>query len=215
MMTTAGAWYTSGTLWTAVSAIAALVAIPVAAWVAIRVGNPKRLLSYDMSATALLRLGPSNAVRSTLEVRRNGAILTEPHVLEIELRNDGRRDIPSAAFDGGQPLRLDVGVPIVELLETSSAPHGYRVPPITVSGSALEVGPGMISRGQRLTLSVLADGRNPSLTLDVALLDVRIRRRESGEDWKRVVLWATTAVVAALVSLVGSSVETILFHRSR
>jgi hypothetical protein len=69
--------------------------------VAIRVANPKRRLSYDMSATALLRFGPSNAVRGRLEVRRNGAVLTEPQVLEVKLHNDGRRDISSAAFDAG------------------------------------------------------------------------------------------------------------------
>jgi hypothetical protein len=178
MMTTAGEWYTSGTFWAAFAAIGTVLGIPLSVWGAYWIANPKRRLTWDFGATAVLPSRAANAVRTTLEVRHNGRVIVDPHLLEVVLHNDGRRDIPSEAFDAGQPLKVDVGAPILELLPPSSKPPGYRIPSITVEDSTLQIGPGLIAKGQRLTLFFFTDGRTTHPSIDAALIDVRVRQRE-------------------------------------
>src|SRR5258708_35624925 len=88
-----------------------------AAWVGWLAVNPRRRLSYGMPVvTPLLNAGTD--VRQGLEVRRDGVVLADPHVLEVVLASRGRLDIPSTAFDKDRPLILDVGAPILDVLQS-------------------------------------------------------------------------------------------------
>jgi hypothetical protein len=65
-------------------------------------------------------------------------------------------------FDGGQPIRFDLGVRITELVSATSAAKTTSrtpppVPPAVITGSVLEVGPGLIGRQQVLTYVVETD----------------------------------------------------------
>ncbi|MDT0470191.1 hypothetical protein, partial [Streptomyces gibsoniae] len=83
-MTMAGQWYESGTLWTALGVAVAALGLAVSAWATLRANNPKRRLTYRLvSATPLV--APQGPVRDGLIVSRDGATLTDPHVLQIEL----------------------------------------------------------------------------------------------------------------------------------
>lgn len=132
-----------------------------AVWVAWRVAYPKRRLLYAMPVATRL-LNAERDVRQGLEVRRGDQILSDPYVLEVTLVNQGRRDIPSSAFDQGRPLTLDVGVPVLDVLKTTSSP-GHGLPSVTVEGTALKIGPDLISRRQKISFSLLVDGPDPKL----------------------------------------------------
>lgn len=131
-------------------------------WITWRVANPKRRLLYGMPvATPLLNAGQD--VRHGLEVRRGDHILTDPHVLEVTLFNQGRLDIPSSAFDRGRPLTLDVGVPVLDILKTTTSPD-HAVPTIDFDGTALKIGPDLLGRRQKISFSLLVDGPDPALS---------------------------------------------------
>src|SRR4051794_11545497 len=93
----------SGSFWvTAAGVVVAAAAI----WVGWRAANPKRRLRYGMPVvTPLINAVPG--APPGIEVRHNGRRLTYPYVVEMRLVNEGRRDIPSAAFDQHRPLTLD------------------------------------------------------------------------------------------------------------
>jgi hypothetical protein len=171
----AESWYVSGAFWVGVAGVAA---VAVAAWVGWAAVNPRRRLSYGMPVvTRLLNAGTD--VRQSLEVRRGGVLLADPHVLEVVLISRGRLGIPSSAFDKDKPLTLDVGAPIIEVLQTTTTAGG-AVPGYGIDGSTLTIGPDRIGRRQTITFSLLVDGPRPTLTCpQPPLNDVQIRKSDS------------------------------------
>jgi hypothetical protein len=194
MMFIAGEWYQSGTFWTAAGVVAGLIALPVSAWVAFRVAHPKRSVTYRLRSSAYLLHGFRH-VRGSMQVSLNGEALAGPHVLLVELRNEGRRDVLSEMYEAGQPIRLHVGAPVLELLGASSEPAGLRPPVVVVAGSELRIGPSLISRGQRISFTVLVDGPQPRLDCHAALAGVDVRR--VGPDTKSIPTWLLPAAAGA------------------
>ena len=148
--------------------------------------------------TPLLNPAP-DAPRPGIEVRRGDRLLADPHAVEVRLVNEGRRDIPSAAFDQRQPLILDVGAPIVEILKIASSPE--REVLVTVQGASVKIGPALIVRRQEISLSLLVDGAASRLTCpQPPLIDIDVRYGESATSlrWR----WWTAALGALVVTLV-------------
>lgn len=69
-----------------------------------------------MKAVAPLMIAPEGT-RGDLELRHRDKLLADPRALTIELVSCGRRDIPNDAYNDSQPLCLDVGAPMVEIIQ--------------------------------------------------------------------------------------------------
>ena len=100
-------------------------------------------------------------MRSDLELRHHGVILADPRVLTVELVSRGRKDISSDAYNNDQPLEIDVGSRIVEILQVTSEPGTLPTPQVTIGGTSLRIGPSLISKRHEITINVLADGGEP------------------------------------------------------
>src|ERR1035441_806734 len=179
VMNAAGGWYLSGTFWAAAGVVVAVLAAVAVVWVTLAVGFPRRRLYFGLRASAPLLAAPAG-IRGDLELRHRGTALADPRVVTVELVSRGRRDIPSEAFDSGQPLVLDIGARIVEVLQVTSGPGILPGPRITAEGAALKVGPSLIGRRQEITISVLTDDGEPSLACHGPLIDVQVRQRAEG-----------------------------------
>ena len=153
MTVAAESFYVSGGFWVAVAGVVVAVVAVVVTW---RVAYPKRRLVYGMPVVTRLLNVATGGVRPVLEVRHGDRVLSDPYVLEVTLINEGRRDIPSDAFDRARPLVLDLGVPIVELLEITTSP-GHAVPVVEQYETGLRIGPDLIARRQKLAFSLLVD----------------------------------------------------------
>jgi hypothetical protein len=187
-----GQWYASATFWAGAGVIVAVV---------FGLGNlfnqyavaPRRKLTFGMPVDAPLVSG-SDRMGPGLEVRYTGKPLTDPRILEIHLASRGSRDIPSDVFDQGRPLVLDVGIPIVTVLQSTSVPASAPVPDIETEGQTLKVGPGLIQKGQALTFTVLADGPSAQLTCQSYLINVKIREQRRDQliqlSIRRITGWA-------------------------
>ena len=142
-------------------------------------------------------------MRSNLELRHRGTALADPHVLTVELISRGRKDIPNDAYNDRQPLEIDVGARIVEVLQVTSSPPNLPTPKISNEGTLLKVGPSLIGRRHDITINVLTDGGEPSLTCRSPLVDVQVRQR-TGERLTAP-SWApwVAAVVAAVAAVAG------------
>lgn len=106
-MDVAEGWYASGTFWAGAGAVVGVLGAAGVIWVTLTVGFPRRRLYYRMQAVAPLMTAPER-VRGDLELRHRGRVLADPRALTIELVSKGRQDIPSDAYDNGEPLRLDL-----------------------------------------------------------------------------------------------------------
>ncbi|MCX5121204.1 hypothetical protein OG992_28905 [Micromonospora sp. NBC_00362] len=173
---TVAPWYGSGTFWAIAAVVVAVVAIAVGAWAAFRSANPRRVLYITMpSAVSLLRSEPE--ISEGIEVLHKGRPLSQPYLVTVEVLSRSSRDIPRPAF-GAQPLNLDVGAPVIELLDSWS--HSGRsavpVPALTVTSTGLHVGPALLTRRHHLGYILLVDGP-PQLQVMAEMADIDIRGR--------------------------------------
>jgi hypothetical protein len=176
-MAVADAWYTSGTFWAATGAVVTVLASAAVVRVTLVAGFPRRRLYYGLPAVTPIVSAPAG-VRDGLEVRHHGRLLDDPYVLTIKLTSRGRKDIPSNAYDDDQPLELDVGSPIVEILQVVSEPKNLPQPKIINDGTRLKIGPSLLSRHHEITIHALTDGDPPSLSCSRnPFIDVQVRER--------------------------------------
>jgi hypothetical protein len=168
--------------WPAAGIIVGLLAIVATVWVTLRAANPKRRLLYSMPVcTSMLN---RQSELPELKVIYGAKQLESPHVVNVELASRGRTDIPRNAFDGGKPLRLDVGAPIVECLQVTMTPPDRPEPACAIDGSKLLIGPSLIGRRQTTVFSLLVDGAEPRLSPpEQSLVDVDLRRGSSSEPF--------------------------------
>ncbi|MFE5917201.1 hypothetical protein [Streptomyces sp. NPDC056468] len=166
-----GAFYTGETFWTAAGVAGTVLVGFLAMWTAFRSTHPKRRLNYTVSHQPLVQ----QVMYGSLEIRWNGAILTDPHVVRLVLTNPGRWDIPSEAFDRGDPFQVDLGVPCLEVLRTEAGPGAARAPQTEVCGSLLRIGPGLIGRGTTITYLLLVDTA-PAYDCRHSLVDVKVQQ---------------------------------------
>jgi hypothetical protein len=220
----AARWYDSPTLWGSATVIVAVLSTAILAWITYWVANPKHLLLFGMKAIPVKKI--PDAIRSRMES------LSHPRVFEIQVASQGRRDIPSAAFDQGIPVRLDLGAQIVESLGSTSndTSRGYRLR-FTPGETWIDIGPCLIGRRQVLSLCLLADGPQPRLSCTRrSLIDIEIRDKASERRARRwagltIVIWLFALIVTILllppaasfaaIVLLGISVSWILARRRR
>lgn len=167
-------WYNAAWLWGTVAAVIALAALYVG-WRAIP-ARPTILYFWRSDDVQLVRVDRQAQAQAQieLEIRRNGAVLHDPHLVHVMLATKGRADIGPDAFNG--PVVLDVGVPITGVLKLESDVEHVPAPLWDIDGSTLRVGPALLARRHGLTFSLLTDGPPTSqLTLSNRPRDVTVR----------------------------------------
>ncbi len=175
-MNAASSWYGSGTFWAASGVVVAFLTGTALVVVTYLAAFPKRRLLYSMTLAAPMT-DHAGGIRDDLELLQRGSRLTDPHLVEIQLAGRGRKDIASSAYDNGEPIQLDIGVPIVKMLQSTSEPETLPIPKVTTERTKLRIGPSLIGRRQRITFTLLADGLRPRLTCESPLIDVKIENR--------------------------------------
>lgn len=176
-------FYTSGTFWAAVAVPVAILIGVATVWVTWLSPYPKRRLLYSMPVTTSM-LNRQSDVSDELRVIYGTKQLDCPYVVNVQLTGKGRSDIPRDAFDGGKPLCLDVGTPIVECLQVTTTPADRPEPLWTIDSSKLLIGPSLIGKRQVTVFSLLVDGPTPHLSPpEQSLVDVDLRSASSSEPF--------------------------------
>ncbi|KAB2376959.1 hypothetical protein [Actinomadura montaniterrae] len=174
MSTLAGDWYSSGTFWTGAGVVVALLVGIATVAVSYLTRFARQRLDFGLRTVAPL-LGALDG-RAEVELLHHGTKLRRPHLAEVVLIGRGRRDIPRAAFDNGDPIRFDLTARVVELLEVKATDSASAtpIPQARTEGSALLVGPALIGRRQRVVFRVLVEGR-PYLRCEAPLPNAQVR----------------------------------------
>jgi hypothetical protein len=151
-----------------------LLLAAVAAWAAIRAIPPKRRLSIGMTSTRLFTRDNASGAADRLTISHaTFGVLADPTVVRLSIRNTGRAAISSALYDGNAPMKLQLGVKILELLEASNALTTQVGPAADIADETLSVGPGLIGQRELLTYELLVDG-DPQLNIEESLIDVDV-----------------------------------------
>jgi hypothetical protein len=168
-------------------------------------GVLRRRFIYGMAVSA--PMVNRSAARPDLHILWRDQEVTDPHVLEIELAYRGRADVKSSDFDKGRPFCLDVGVPIIDLLET--VPHTAKdlLPKVEAVGTELKIGPDLLRKGQAMTFVVLADGpgdhvecMNPVANVKDREVRYQARQEASSGLLGKVIRWAIVLFIVFYVA---------------
>lgn len=172
---------------------------------------PKRVLRVDASPPVpLIATGP--AAEIGIEVKRDGLALVDPSLITLTLDSDGDYDIARTAFDDGKPVAVDLGVPIVELLQRKGITASFV-------GSTLYLGPDLIKKGSRASLLVLVDG-HPNLDsvaaqMATSLIDVMVATSSQSALAKRRGLAGVTTVIGVAFLIAPVAFEAWALGNSR
>lgn len=202
-------FYTSGTFWAGAGTVVGVISIVAIVWVTIRVANPKRRLWCSMSAVTPL-VAREKVLTRELKIIYGDDRLESPHTANIQLVSKGRLDIPRSAFDGDEPLQLDVGVPIVEILNVATSPD-RPIPPVKNVASKLFIGPSLIGRREKIVISLLVEGDPDLQRPPQSLENVDIRPGDPDVERARrlrnlnVVVTAAASLLAAVLGLIVSA----------
>ena len=215
-----GHFYETTVFGTVAAIIVGLITIAVTVWVTLRAASQKRRLYYALLAdTPLIRRRQD--LSEELKVTYGGRELKSPHVVSVQLVSRGRRDIAREAFDGGKPLCLDLGTPIVECVKVTTSPSDRPDPACAVDGSKLLIGPSHFGTCQTTVFSLLVDGRSPRITPPPqSLIDVRIERGGDQQailkiegSWVKIEgSWGSFAVLIGAFAIVAFSIWVAWFH---
>jgi hypothetical protein len=162
----------------------------------------RRTITYQLLASVPFLRNVPGIKSSGLTVIYHKKELTDPHLLEVQLTSKRHRDIPTSAFDQDRPLCIDVGAPIVALLEARYDPDQLPLPEITTTGSSLRIEPSLIRRRQDMRFFVLTEGPGAHLDLTNPLIDYTLREGKSYEagadrirNVKRIIGWAIVILI--------------------
>jgi hypothetical protein len=107
-------------------------------------------------------------IRQDIELfHRDGEVLSDPHIVEVYLVSRSRSDISRDSFDGGKPLILDLGSPIIALASETVEPF---------AGPTVFVGPRLIRKREVVTFTALIDGAGATLTCRNPPANVALRK---------------------------------------
>ncbi|WP_435090574.1 hypothetical protein [Micromonospora aurantiaca (nom. illeg.)] len=210
----AAEWYEVGNFWTALTGVSATLLVGgLTLWMTYRVAVPKRRVVYRIEAEELVVSSEENS--SDVTIHHKGRQVRSPHSILLGVGNDGRRDVPSSAFDESKPIVFDFAAPVVEISHRVTKPRGMALsemlahaappvgaaePKIEVSGSTLRIGPSLMASRQIIVLALLVEGQ-PRLSVSSPLIDVQvINNREVLKRQRRFarVLRVATLIVAAI-----------------
>jgi hypothetical protein len=193
-MLAAGHFYASAAFlgWAAVLVATVTLIVIAAQFVS---ASTARALTYSLiSDTALLSADAREKAGPGMRVTLGADVLDDPHVVSLRIEYKARRDIRGADYEGSMPLIMDVGAQILKWLNPGTdADVGPRLS-VEPGARAVRIGPGLIRRGQVISIDLLTDGP-VNLRCLSPLADVAIR--EAPADDESGLLWAKRVQAAA------------------
>ncbi|MGP0022302.1 MAG: hypothetical protein ACLPKE_02905 [Streptosporangiaceae bacterium] len=120
----------------------------------------------------------------------------------IRVKSRSRRDIRTTDFENGDPLRFSLGSPVLRTLDTDTGGEAMPQVPIDTEGSAVLVGPGLIKKGQVISIDLLTDGPVTLTCPSPALADVTVRRQDEAERLgliQRITGWAVAILIVVWI----------------
>ena len=155
--------------------------------------------------------------------------VSNPYVAEIDFAYRARRDIEIKSFTHDEPFCIEVGAPIIDLLETIFDPKTAPSPKVEAVGESLRIGPDLLRKGQAITFVVLTDGPvvelsdvNPLANVDAQPEAPYQMRRRVNEAWyqaqggilKKIVTWAIVLFVVFYIATEPDGAGALVKHVS-
>lgn len=151
--------YVSGTFWTAVGSLGALLALVLT--VLFRRFPVPRVILYRLpAATSLLSTDAPGMEHADIQVTSHGQPVSHPYAVSMHIEGQSRFDIRRSDFDGDIPMVFDLGATIISPLLIEGSEELKAA--VELTGSEIKIKPTTIRRKQYVRVNVLTEG-NPIL----------------------------------------------------
>lgn len=182
-------------------------------WLRAYFRSPSHELWYQVLAERVIvpADGPVGQVKMTVD----DVPIADPHTVTLHVWSTGRHDIESGRFDRNEPIRFNMGAPIVgEVSVIYTNDTSSRIFPDQLGRYDLILGPGLLRRTFRVEVKFLVDGE-PRPTVTQALVDTEIHSTEEAEDKEdsRFRVFGIVAAIFALpivVVIIAAAISTIV-----
>lgn len=180
----------------------------IGAWATFSSTSPKRRIHWVQQSNLSLIPFASMGTPAAMTIRHaaSPSVLAEARVVELEIRNAGRRDVQPEDFSlGDDSLVFDFGVPVITVLEIFAKPSHAPKPDTVLSGTLVKIKKSPINRNQSLQFVVLVNGprREPELK-SASILNTPIKEisvKQKAESWKRDAVTIVGVVVMVISSV--------------
>jgi hypothetical protein len=213
-MTAADASSNTATLWAAVGAIAAVLALALSIigwWLS----NRRRVLLYTTPVvTSLLSAHAANVADGGIQVSFKGQPLTDPYLVTLRIESKSRKDIANRDFNADKPLVIQLGTSFAAPV---SEPTKVLVDQLSVENSDISIGPCLIRKGLVALLQFVTEGpphtsdKNPLIDIEVRADDEGEYRRQLRRELMRAV-FSASGLLIALYILIGIFINTASPH---
>ncbi|WP_405479369.1 hypothetical protein [Streptomyces sp. NBC_00009] len=130
---------------TVITVFVTVVAALLAAWATLRSVNPRRRLVWRQHVNSNLFRDAGAA--TAIGVSYGQSVVSEPRLVELLVKNAGRRDLQSSDFvNADNSLVFDFGVPVVAVLNSAVQPPTAAPSVTSHTGSELRIHPGLIAK---------------------------------------------------------------------
>lgn len=151
------------------SVIAIIIGAAVPVWLHRR-ENPAREIRYGVESSRLIDLAMTDGAAPS--VRFYGREVSDPYKATVRVWSAGRADVPSAAFDSGKPLVVDMGAPIIAgTFRSGTSRTGLSF--TQLSDCEVGIGPGLLPKDFDLTFEALLEVQ-PQVSIRSPLIEVAV-----------------------------------------
>ncbi|MFD6421573.1 hypothetical protein [Streptomyces sp. NPDC060198] len=140
--------------------LTAILGAPAAAYIQGRIVNGKPILEYQWLKNTALLAAPLGG-DSALSIRHQETALRNPRIIDVSIRNAGKKEITESSFHAGNPIEISFDdSTIVEVKGVVTRPADRPQPIWTLSpdNKKLLIQPCLIAGAQESVFSIIADG---------------------------------------------------------
>ncbi|MGN9819371.1 hypothetical protein ACTMUQ_28985 [Streptomyces sp. SD11] len=172
-MPIASGLFESATFWTIlIGAMATLIGAALGAWLTNKYSNPKREIHFAWIQNVSLLDTSTGSGSAPLSVSHGTTVLAKPRIIDVTLHNAGKQAITASSFHAGRPIEIDLDATIIDVLNVKTSPSTSIMPSWVISGNVLEVPPCLLTGGQIVDFSILADGDSGNPIVRSPLTDI-------------------------------------------
>ena len=124
----------------------------------------------------------------------DGAVVGQPHVIDVDLWNAGAKDIRADMFSADAPIEVDLGVKVIKELRGERDYDTESASIALGSDDIVRIAPSLVKRGMVKRYRLLVDG-SPEVTWTNQVADLQIRDLE--QEWERPTLDRRVARITA------------------
>jgi hypothetical protein len=176
------------------------VAAPVWLWQA---DQSSKSLSVKLVTRIALQPKEQESI-SGMEISVDGARLEKPHLVVLEIRNDGRKPIPAIDFESPVQIHLESDTSFVRASVTNQSPKDIEAI-LSTERQGVSLKPTLLNPGDTISITAITSGAPPIFNTKARVVGISNVVLEDGTTEKPNKIKLALLLLGSILSLIGFS----------